>query len=106
METLRTLDSLLSSTHTSTGRLENYSLSQVLPSPCLTNLYSKHESRYSLGLGSGAQYTAEMALYGIINIPRVIKICAGVQALLRFRFRNLRGCIFGNTDGGIYDLHS
>jgi hypothetical protein len=32
-------------------------------------------------------------------IPSLMKIDAGVQAILRFSLRNLRGCNVGITDG-------
>jgi hypothetical protein len=37
--------------------------------------------------------------HGMIFIQSFMKICAGVQAILRFCFRNLRGCNVGITDG-------
>jgi hypothetical protein len=37
-------------------------------------------------------YTIEMASGGMIYIPSFMKIGIGVQAILRFRLRNLRGC--------------
>jgi hypothetical protein len=46
-------------------------------------------------------YTVEMASCGMIllYIPSFMTITTGVQALLRFYFRNLRGCNVGITDG-------
>jgi hypothetical protein len=43
-------------------------------------------------------YAVEIALRGIKNLPRFMKIGTGVQAILRFYFRNLRGCDVGITD--------
>jgi hypothetical protein len=40
-----------------------------------------------------------MASDGIIYIPIFMKADAGVQAILRFILRNLRGCNVGITDG-------
>jgi hypothetical protein len=41
----------------------------------------------------------EVASYGIIYIPSLMKIGIGVQAILRFCLRNLRACNVGITDG-------
>jgi hypothetical protein len=45
------------------------------------------------------KYTAEIASCGIIPVPSFLKIGTGVQAILRFFLRNLRGCNVGITDG-------
>jgi hypothetical protein len=39
-------------------------------------------------------------IYTYIQIS--MKIGTGVQAILRFRLRNMKGCNVGITDGGIY----
>jgi hypothetical protein len=44
------------------------------------------------------KYTFDMASCGIIYIPSFMKIDAGIQAILRFFLRNLRGCNIGITD--------
>jgi hypothetical protein len=44
------------------------------------------------------EYAVEMTSCGKIYIPSFLKIGASVQALLRFIFRNLRGCNVGITD--------
>jgi hypothetical protein len=44
-------------------------------------------------------YTIEMASCGLINLPTFIKIVTGVQEILRFWLRNVRGCNVGITDG-------
>jgi hypothetical protein len=44
------------------------------------------------------KYGVEMASCGIMNIPGFMKIGIGVQAILRFSFRNVRGCDAGITD--------
>jgi hypothetical protein len=36
---------------------------------------------------------------GVIYLPSFMKIGKGVQAILRFYFRNLRGCTAGIIDG-------
>jgi hypothetical protein len=45
------------------------------------------------------KYTVKMAAGGVIYIPSFMKICTGVQAVLRIRLRNLRGFNVGITDG-------
>jgi hypothetical protein len=40
-----------------------------------------------------------MASYGMTYVPNFIKIGAGIQAILRFCIRNLRGCNVGITEG-------
>jgi hypothetical protein len=40
----------------------------------------------------------EIVSCGMICVPSFIKIGTGVQAILRFCFRNLRGCNVGITD--------
>jgi hypothetical protein len=45
------------------------------------------------------KYSVEMASHGMISIPSFMKIGAGIQAVLRFCLRNLRGCNVGITDG-------
>jgi hypothetical protein len=44
------------------------------------------------------RYTDEMASDSMIYIPSFMKIGAGVQVLLRFYLRNLRGCNIDITD--------
>jgi hypothetical protein len=44
-------------------------------------------------------YAVEMASCGKICLPSFMKIATGVQAILRFRLRNLKGCNVGITDG-------
>jgi hypothetical protein len=45
------------------------------------------------------KYAVEMAFCGMIYIPSFMKIGTGVQAILRFCLRRLRGCNVGITDG-------
>jgi hypothetical protein len=45
------------------------------------------------------KYAFGMALYGIIYLSSFMKIGKGVQAILRFYLRNLKGCNVGITDG-------
>jgi hypothetical protein len=45
------------------------------------------------------KYAVGMASCGVIYVPRFMKIGIGVQAILRFCFRNFRGCNVGITDG-------
>jgi hypothetical protein len=44
-------------------------------------------------------HAIEMGSGGMIYIQRFMKIGTGVQAILRFYLRNLRGCNVGITDG-------
>jgi hypothetical protein len=44
------------------------------------------------------KYTVEMAPDGMIYLPRFMKFCTGVQAILRFHLSNLNGCNVGITD--------
>jgi hypothetical protein len=44
------------------------------------------------------KYTIERASCSMIQIPSFIKIGIGLQAILRFCLRNLRGCNVGITD--------
>jgi hypothetical protein len=44
-------------------------------------------------------YTIEVTSDGMTFIPFFMKISKGVQEILRFCLRNLRGCKFGITDG-------
>jgi hypothetical protein len=44
-------------------------------------------------------YTVEMTSCGMIYLSSFMKIGTGVQAILRFCLRNLRGCNVGITDG-------
>jgi hypothetical protein len=46
------------------------------------------------------KYPIEIALCGMICIPSFMKIGTGVQEILRFCLRNLRGCNAGISDGG------
>jgi hypothetical protein len=48
------------------------------------------------------KYAVEMASCGMIYLQSFMNIGTGVQAILRFRLRNLRGCNVGITDGGIF----
>jgi hypothetical protein len=43
-------------------------------------------------------YAVEMASYRMINMSSFMKIGTGVQVILRFCLRNLRGCNVGITD--------
>jgi hypothetical protein len=43
-------------------------------------------------------YDVEMALCYVICLPIFMKIGTGVQAILRFCLRNLKGCNVGITD--------
>jgi hypothetical protein len=45
------------------------------------------------------KYTVEMASCGMIYIRSFVKTGTGIQAILRFCLRNLRGCNVGITDG-------
>jgi hypothetical protein len=44
-------------------------------------------------------YAVEMVSCGMLSLPGFMKIGTGVQAILRYRLRNLRGCSVGITDG-------
>jgi hypothetical protein len=50
------------------------------------------------------EYGVEMASCNVIHVPSFTKIGVGVQEILRFSVRNLRGCNIGITDGRIYEL--
>jgi hypothetical protein len=50
-------------------------------------------------VGIADQYTIEKASCGMIYVPSFMKIGTGVQAILRFDLRNLRGCNVGIIDG-------
>jgi hypothetical protein len=45
------------------------------------------------------EYAVEMGLCGVMYIPSFVKIVIGVQAILGFCLRNLRGCNIGTTAG-------
>jgi hypothetical protein len=45
------------------------------------------------------EYSVEMASCGMIHVPSLMTIGTGFQAILRFCFRNSRGCYVGITDG-------
>jgi hypothetical protein len=45
------------------------------------------------------RYAVETASCGMIYAPSFMKIGTGVQAILRFCLRNLRGCNAGITNG-------
>jgi hypothetical protein len=45
------------------------------------------------------KYAVEIASYGMIYLLSFRKTGAGIQAILRFCLRNLRGCNIGITDG-------
>jgi hypothetical protein len=47
------------------------------------------------------EYSIEIALYGMINILRFMKIGTAIQALLRFSLRNVRGYNVGTTHGNL-----
>jgi hypothetical protein len=44
-------------------------------------------------------YALEMAPCVMIYLPSFMKIATGLQAILRFWLRNLKGCNVGITDG-------
>jgi hypothetical protein len=44
------------------------------------------------------EYGVEMVSCGVIYIPSFMKIDAGIQAILWFSLRNMRGCNDGITD--------
>jgi hypothetical protein len=44
-------------------------------------------------------YAVEMSSCGIIYLPSLMKIATGVQEILRFYLRNLRGSNVGITEG-------
>jgi hypothetical protein len=44
------------------------------------------------------EYSVEMASRDMIYIPSFMKIGPGIQVILRFSFRNFRGCNVGITD--------
>jgi hypothetical protein len=44
------------------------------------------------------KYAIEMASCGMIHIPSLMKIGAGVQAIIRVCLSNFRGCNFRITD--------
>jgi hypothetical protein len=50
------------------------------------------------------EHAVVIASFGMVYIPSFIKISIGVQVILRFCFRNSRGCNVGITDGKIYEL--
>jgi hypothetical protein len=41
----------------------------------------------------------EIASGGMINIQSFMNVCMGIQVILRFCLRNLRGCDIGIIDG-------
>jgi hypothetical protein len=45
------------------------------------------------------KYAVEIVSCGMVHILSFMKICTGVQAILRVCLRNLRGCNVGITDG-------
>jgi hypothetical protein len=45
------------------------------------------------------KYASQMASCGTMYVPSFMKIGTGVQAILKFCLRNLRGCNVGITDG-------
>jgi hypothetical protein len=51
-------------------------------------------------------YQVEMASYGMINKYErsFMKICIGIQEMLWFCYRNLKGCNAGVTGRKIYEL--
>jgi hypothetical protein len=44
-------------------------------------------------------HLTEIPSCSMVHVPSFMKIDAGFQAILRFRFRNLRGCNVGISDG-------
>jgi hypothetical protein len=44
------------------------------------------------------KHAVEMASFGMIYVPSVLKIGIGVQRVLRFCLSNLRGCNVGVID--------
>jgi hypothetical protein len=44
-------------------------------------------------------YVVDMAFCDMIYLQSFVKVGTGVQAILRFCLRNLRGCDVGITDG-------
>jgi hypothetical protein len=50
------------------------------------------------------KYTVETASCGMICIPNSMKFGRGVQLILRFHLRNLRGFNIGITDGTILQI--
>jgi hypothetical protein len=42
---------------------------------------------------------AEMAMCGMTYVPSIMKIGEGIQAIIKFRLRNLRGCNVDITEG-------
>jgi hypothetical protein len=47
-------------------------------------------------------YAVEMASYGMIYLPSFMNIGTGVQAILRFCLRNVKGCNVGITEGMVF----
>jgi uncharacterized protein YraI len=45
------------------------------------------------------KYAVEISSCGMIYVPTIMKISAGVQTTLRFCLRNLRCCNIGINDG-------
>jgi hypothetical protein len=45
------------------------------------------------------KYAVEIASCGMIYLMIFIKIGTGIEKIIRFFFRNLRGCNIGITDG-------
>jgi hypothetical protein len=57
--------------------------------------------RQQFGTNDGfLRHAAEMASGGMIYIPHFTKTGTGVQAILRFYFRNLKGCMNAGITGG------
>jgi hypothetical protein len=50
-------------------------------------------------MGRFMKHDVDMVSCGIIYVPSVMKICKGIQAVLRSCPRNFRGCNVGITDG-------
>jgi hypothetical protein len=50
------------------------------------------------------EHGIEIVSCGMIHIPSFMNIDAGVQAILKFSLRNLRGCNVGITDRGDFEL--
>jgi hypothetical protein len=49
-------------------------------------------------------YAVEMASCDMINLLSFIEIATGVQAILRFCLRNMKGCNVGNAHGRDFSL--
>jgi hypothetical protein len=50
------------------------------------------------------KYAVEMASDGMTYVPSVMKVGAGVQAMLSFSLRILKDCYIGITDECMYEV--